>query len=379
MVEKNYTPKEKISQLIKSAYSPVRHAITNLLCNRQKPRVIQMPITGRCNSCCVTCNVWKHKGSEVVDISPEKLIEILKNDFFSEVTTVGLNGGEFTLDKSTLDVIDVVLTLPKINAIYMISNGLYTSKLLEYMEQAHDKCKIKNVFLGLTLSIDGIGAVQNQVRGVKLAWNKTIESLNSILSDKKKYCDWLGIGCTISKYNVAYLPQMEIYFSGYDVPIEYHLAVPNKRIGTFEDADYSVLATEESRMLAQEFFFKKMNDNEPIKALIRYYIQFMYLKNHGKGRLATCDYLKRDITIDENLKMYLCATASDEIGDLNIETPRSIFRSQKYKTAYKEVRRCCNTCIHYTATPTLRGWFSYLFYRLRGRFVIDSYKLHLKW
>ena len=42
---------------------------------RKKPFVIQMPITSRCNSRCVTCNVWRHR--ERIDIDDNALKKAL--------------------------------------------------------------------------------------------------------------------------------------------------------------------------------------------------------------------------------------------------------------------------------------------------------------
>lgn len=367
------------SELLRIGYYAFIFSYNNIFHVRKKPHVLQIPITGRCNSRCLTCNVWKKTKNEIYDLPAGKLREILKNSFFSEVVSVGLNGGEFTLDPSTLDVVDSILILPKLKSIFMISNGLYPKRLLEYLEVIKQKCYQHDVTVGITLSIDGIGNVQNLIRGVNLAWAKSCESLNSILKDKCKYCDVIGIGCTISKYNVAFLPQVETFFSKYEIPIEYHLAVPNKRIGTFQKFDYSVLSSEEARLLALEFFFRKMeSSHESKKDKLKYYLQYKYLLNHGKGRMLTCDYLDRDITIDENLNMYLCATASDTIGDLKTQSLDEILKSNELKSVHSIVRRECNTCIHYAATPTFRGWLSYISYQLQKVYNIRLFRFLTK-
>lgn len=96
----------------------------DLLHIRRLPRVIQLPITGKCNSRCVTCNVWKHKAG--IDMSAEKLRKVLQDPFFSKVHGVGINGGELTLHNDVEGIFRAVLTLPHITDISVISNGLIT-------------------------------------------------------------------------------------------------------------------------------------------------------------------------------------------------------------------------------------------------------------
>ncbi|EPL4122811.1 hypothetical protein MWS69_001605, partial [Citrobacter amalonaticus] len=60
-----------------------------------KPVVIQFPVIDICNSRCQMCRIWENKKSN--DITVEQLKQGLKNELFSEVASIGFNGGEPTL------------------------------------------------------------------------------------------------------------------------------------------------------------------------------------------------------------------------------------------------------------------------------------------
>ncbi|MDR0537809.1 MAG: radical SAM protein [Tannerellaceae bacterium] len=341
---------------------------------RTKPRVLQLPITSKCNSRCVTCNVWKNKTP--IDIEPDKLKDILGDPYFNEVTTVGINGGEPTLHLRFEDVVNAVLSLPKIKNIHLISNAILTKRLLSLMKSCKQLCSASGCVFNYTISIDGISQTHNTVRGVSTAFNKTIESLEEIMKDKNSYCDNIDIGCTISKYNVYNLVEFETYFSNYEININYHLAVPNKRIGTFYNADYSVLSDKRAKLMAEEFFLVKYKEANQIKNKIKYFMNFYYLNKGGKGRLATCHYLHQDITIDEKLDVFLCATASDKIGNLTVNTFNSLIKSGKVNEIEKNISELCDTCIHYCDFPSLKGLFIMFKYfianRIRYMFLIKN-------
>lgn len=341
---------------------------------REKPLVLQMPITSRCNSQCVTCNIWKNKSQ--TDIDAEKLKRVLKDSFFSEVQTVGLNGGEFTLVPNFIEICKSVLTLPKIKSIVLISNGLFPKRLFEYLKQAHMLCGQKNVNLSFCLSVDGYGGVHDSVRGIKKGFFRTKYVLDEIRNNMNAYCDYMRIGCTISKYNIANIEETENFLKKYPFYVEYHLAVPNKRIGTFDNSDYSVFSDEKSRLLATEFFYVKFLRSPEGNDKRRYFAIYYNLLNRGHGRLTSCKYLRRDLTINENLNLYLCATASDAIGNLMEISASEMYSIGKMKLMERNISKYCNNCIHYSYYPlNLKGRFLYIREILSRKYCLKYYSL----
>lgn len=340
---------------------------SDLLHIRRKPIVLQMPITSRCNSRCVTCNVWKQKDN--VDIDPERLRVLLSNKYFSNVQVIGLNGGELSLVKNVDDIFDAVLTCKKLKHIFVISNGLLPVKLLPLLERNKIKCNAKGVKLNFQLSVDGYGKVHEDVRGMPNTFGKTKQMLDALKENRGRYADNVSIGCTISQTNIPYMRQTEVFLSQYGFPVQYHLAVPNKRIHTFDDSDrYFVLADEYSTMLATEYFYGKFLDAQG-SSKYSYFCQYYYLLNNGEGRLSICPYLYRDITIDERLKMYLCATASDELGDTSVDSVEVITGKKRLGKLESQVRENCDTCVHYIYdNPTFKGYVLFVYYLLKHRF-----------
>lgn len=328
---------------------------------------------------CKTCNIWPLKGK--VDIDPIQLRKVLADNYFSKVRDVGINGGEITLVENWKEILEAVLSLKRIKGVHIISNGLKKDKLLEILLQAKKLCSERNVRLGFTLSVDGIGKVHDTIRGIPKAFERSQFLLEEISKNIEKYCDIFIIGCTISRFNIPYIREIEIELSKYGQPIEFHLAVPNKRIHTFENASsYNVLDDERSRLLATEFFYRKSKEAINLGNKIKFYSIFYYLKRGGKGRLCSCGYLNRDVTIDENLNLYLCATASDEAGSL-LERPLSQYvKEGKLEGLAKVNETFCEKCIHYASMPTVKGLFFFVVQNLKEKFEWhNKFKYLVKW
>lgn len=351
---------------------------------RRRPRVIQLPITSRCNSRCATCNVWKHKDN--IDINPEVLANAFKQPFFNKVNAVGINGGELTLVKTFPEIIDAVFTLPSLRSIYIISNGLLPDKLLETLKWVKAKAAVRNIKVSMHLSVDGYGRVHEDVRGIPNCWQKTNRLIQIFANDITPYCDVFSVGCTISQKNISYLNELDEYLKPLNIDVLYHLAVPNKRIHTYDDSEsYYVLADERSRLLAMEFFYDKMskislrhNFTSAFLKKFQYFSSFYFLKHRGKGRLSSCAYKYQDITIDENLNAYYCATASDSFGNLTTSSISEALTSEEATTALRNVKKCCSSCIHYIGIPTPAGLMKFVSYLISERYKTKKFKVLCK-
>lgn len=366
-------------QFIISAFISRRN-ILPLFQFRRKPRVIQLPITSRCNSRCVTCNVWKDR--EKIDVNPAVLVDVFKNKYFERVQEVGINGGEITLVPNFDEIIDSVLTLPKLRSLYLISNGLLPDKLLDLLERTKTKCEKRQVLLFITISVDGVGEIHELVRGIPKCFSRTKRLLDCLYTDKNRYADGASIGCTLSQKNIPYIIQTESFLSEYSFPVQYHIAVPNKRIRTFDDAkDYYLVDDEYSRLLGAEFFYRKFTESSLCENKYFYFAQYYFLNNKGKGRLCPCQYRYQDVTIDENNKLYLCATASDEIGVLTNNSIEKIVKNKSLNNMQSQVNQYCDTCVHYMDnTPTPRGLLLFIYEILITRFNwVYKFKLLTKW
>lgn len=327
--------------------------------HRRKPLTIQMPITSRCNSRCVTCNVWKQH--DKTDIEPIILRQVLANDYFDEVMTVGLNGGEFTLMPNFFEVVDAVLTLPKIQSLYLISNGALPNRLFEYLHKAKDICDKRNVNLHFCLSVDGVKTIHETTRGVPNCFQRTKQILDKMQGEYKDYCHEMSIGCTISNSNVEYIWETKEFLSQYSFPVEYHCAVPNMRIGTYDAAPYYVINNEKSKLLAAEFFYIQYIESQDWNVRFQNFSNYYFLSHNGKKRLCTCEYLYRDVTIDEHLNLSLCAKGSRTLGNLQSQDVKSIIPSSTVKNEIKRLRKECDTCIHYSYHPhTLKGRWTFI-------------------
>lgn len=156
------------------------------------PFNLTISVTGRCNSRCKTCNVWKHKPKR--ELSTDEWSAVLESVGRSPVW-ISVSGGEPFLREDLADIIKLVSVHNRPDIITIATNGILTKKIIE------DAKKILSFYRGeliINISIDAVGARHDEIRGVK-CYEQVIKTFMELREFDRLN---LGIHTVISKYNI---------------------------------------------------------------------------------------------------------------------------------------------------------------------------------
>jgi len=131
------------------------------------PQDAVVAITYRCNARCIMCNIWQIK--DYPELLPEAYWRLP-----ATLRDINVSGGEPFLRTDIVEIIKAMRkACPKAN-INISSNGFLVETIKKVLPQ------IKNVYPGIaiSISIDGIGQMHENVRRVPNAWPKVIDTLN---------------------------------------------------------------------------------------------------------------------------------------------------------------------------------------------------------
>ncbi len=279
---------------------------------KKYPKVIQLPITYNCNARCVMCNIWQmdHSGEATV----EEFAKFMQDDIFKEVVSVGINGGEPSLVPNLYEYADEILKLPSLKSLNIISHGFSPNPLFKNVEKIYQSCKERGISFHIAISLDGVGEVHNTVRGRDNVFEKTISTIDEIITNQNKYCDSYDIGCTIVKQNIDYLIELDTYAKRKNYNIKYRLGIDNKRIESDKLREqYSVIYTP-LKQSAKEFFHYQVSQTKDLANRFKYYAIFTWLNSDKPKRLLGCAWKDEGVTLDARGELYYCAVASDSIG-----------------------------------------------------------------
>ncbi|GEM_PF-609851 len=166
-------------------------------------------VTDACNSRCKHCYIWRHSPTRNI-LTPEEVEKLLHDDFFSNVKTVLLTGGEAILRKDIDELIASIHRSVPQAEITLSTNGLLPDRVLEVVNRA----VLNNIPLSIGLSLDAIGEKHDLIRGVKGSFEKTDYLLAELIKIKERVGKKMGIiavGYTLSNLTADTLEEVYVY------------------------------------------------------------------------------------------------------------------------------------------------------------------------
>ena len=305
------------------------------------PTVIQFPINDICNSKCQMCHIWERKRDH--EVTPAELAQILNNPLFAEVREIGINGGEPTLRKDLPELVQTAIAkLPKLRGVSLITNAIQEKQVLRAADELGKVCQNSGIHLDVMVSLDGIGAVHDRVRGVPGNFesaNRVIEQL--LQSSRVGSC---RIGCTLIRENIYDAERVLAYARSKPVYARFRVGIPHRRLYTDQITEPFALDASEKYHLA--CFLDELRLNyEADPARRAFYLSLRNQVVYGSPRAAGCVWKNRGITLTSRGELAYCAVQSPILGSL-LEKPADELYWSNAKILQTITENHCASCLH---------------------------------
>ena len=313
----------------------------------QKPIVIQFPVNDICNCRCQMCNIWQQKFD--YQITPSELEKALSNPLFSEVISVGVNGGEPTLRKDLPDLVDILFQkLPKLSGISLITNSLNASQVIERITEIGQVIKSYNGNLDVMVSLDGVGEVHDKVRGRKGNFENAVKVIDFIQNNE--LVSSCRLGCTVIKENIYDVDDLLEFALSKNIYIKYRLGIPHQRLYSKHVVEPFDLTFEEKYHFAV-FLENLIRFYEESESQVFFYQSLIGQLIYQKARSAGCDWQHRGATLSARGELLYCAVESKTLGSaISEDAERLYFDNSQHLTEI--VKNKCDTCAHdYVGLP----------------------------
>ena len=153
-----------------------------------------LALTYNCNSRCTMCDIWKIKNSP--ELAPEEFLKLP-----SSLLDINFSGGEPYLRKDIVEILKNVVTASPAARVIISSNGFATDLIVA---RTKELLKIKPD-IGVAISIDGIGEMHNEMRGIPGGFDKAIATVKKL---KEIGVTKLRLGFTATDKNVNHLSKV---------------------------------------------------------------------------------------------------------------------------------------------------------------------------
>ena len=307
----------------------------------KKPKTLNLLINDICNSRCRMCNIWKKKREK--ELSPDELRLILSDSLFDELEYVGVSGGEPTLRHDLDEMFEaIVSSLKTLKGTGLITNAVARDHVLHSIEKIDMICRKARVPFNVMVSLDGIGAAHDAVRGR----DGNFETAAYVLRHLRDRTDIpISIGCTIIKENVWNVDEVLQFCRDEGICGRF-------RIGEFINRLYNQDLKEQIRNFDEDeryqivlFFSKLYYGYETLPAIKATYKSIMGMIGENRNRSSGCPYRHSALSMDCAGNILYCSPKSPKIGSCLEKSAYRIY-CRNIKVREQIVREHCPACIH---------------------------------
>jgi radical SAM protein with 4Fe4S-binding SPASM domain len=305
--------------------------------NRQadgKERMIMGPtdaviaVTYACNSKCMMCNIWKNgtKG----ELPPSSF-----SNLPSSLRTINVSGGEPFLQEDLVEVIGHIKKACPRARMVISTNGLLPDRIEKTLKNI---LKIDPT-IGVGVSIDGIGAMDDEVRGVANAYERAVETLERMKTIGMRD---LRIAFTASQKNLEHM--RHVYDLANDLGVEFTFAVAQNSKHYFKTDDNQEINCDALKDQLDYVIRKELQASHAKSWFRAYYAFGAYTFSCMSERLLPCRAGRAFFFMGPQGDIYPCNVLDSVIGNIRDARFSEIWRSQRGNSVREAVSKCGNGC-----------------------------------
>ena len=285
-----------------------------------------------CNARCVMCDIWQHRDKDYM--KPEEYRRLP-----STLKHVNIGGGEPFMRKDLPELLWAIKeTCPQVRMV-LSTNG--------FQPRVVEKMILQMPEIAVRVSLDGVGALHDQVRRIKDGYNKVMETIQILKTAGVKD---LGIGATASKVNQHRF--YEIKKLADRLKVEFTCAVVHNSETTFgnhSDIEAEVPVVRPELVKIKESFLASAKPKDWARG---YFVDTLIDYLDKKPRPLPCTAADNFFFLQSNGDVYPCNILNLKMGNIREETVEEIFaRNQKIKEDCAKCNQCWMIC---TVVPILR-------------------------
>lgn len=304
------------------------------------PKEASIRLTNACNARCQMCEIWKEQ--ELSELNTSLLRQLP-----CSLTNISLVGGEPFLHNDLLDIINELKTYCKKSRIVISTNGILTDLIIEQVKKII-RIEAK---LAIRLSLDGIAETNDNIRGVKNAYFKVIDTLKALQALGIRD---LGITITIIDENISQVSN--IFRLAKEKKIKFNCQIAHSAEFYYKKNNPQISqkdSLKEQLNLVISSELRSFNLQRLFKA---YYYRGIWNYVNHLPRTYPCNAGKSFFYLDQKGDIYPCLFLDKPMGNLYQESFPTIWNGQLANEIREYVTGCSINCwVICTAAPAIKN------------------------
>ena len=308
------------------------------------PTVLHVNATLRCNTKCAMCNIWELRSKDMLSI--EQLGEIFADPVYRRVEYIILAGGEPTLRRDLPEMVEVMHAhMPRLKKLMIASNVINKASVQKQYPKIARYCADNKIRLTLGVSLDGVGEIHNQVRGVPGAFDKVMENVAFMKDLQKKVPFGMSLDPTIFSMNVHEMQKLQDLADRLKLPITFQFAAMADGYYNNSDLEDVITVDKEGRKGIISFLKRQIAELSLFDALAYYYAEVIEQARGAHKRSLPCPFADQGLVLNPDGSLQYCHNSSP-IGN-SLETSSSdLYHSPENLDYRRNVIKgqTCDTC-----------------------------------
>jgi radical SAM protein with 4Fe4S-binding SPASM domain len=310
------------------------------------------------------CNVWRKDTGD--DLTPEEFISLFKDhpQFFKHLEDLSVSGGEPFLLRELPELLSTISGVCRnLTSITIPTNGLATTLILEGTRKTLEKLR-KNIIVNVGVSLDGIGEVHDNIRGVKGAYHRAVNTLTQLKTLQHQYPNLsVGFGTVLLPQNLHQIEELKHLAETMKVAYSFTPSVTTENL--YDNTEVEEMKFTNSQK--QELIDLLMKHADKSGTGFKNYCAAEILSGHPPP--ISCPWGYSFMYIDSNGDVYPCHYLPREylLGNTREQSIEDIWFSEKATQIRKKLKTepycaaCIRNCGFYENIKT--NVWSYLRYK----------------
>lgn len=303
------------------------------------------------------CNIWQKQPKE--EVKPSIYLNLPKS-----IDDINITGGEPFLRPDLIDILDRIFARCSPRKLDISSNGFLTDRIIaigQEILQRHYKGKV-----AINLSLDGIGEVHDNIRGVAQAYNKviiTMEGLKSIGFNN------ISIGFTFMAGNEA--EYEKVYNLCKEAELKFGATIAHNADNYFSIHTNTAINADIVKEQIEKTINEKIQSYSKSELGKCYYLHGLAHFSENHKAILPCDALSGTFFLDPYGDVYPCIILANKIGNLANDDFDDIWGSELGNRVRSIVRHCPSPCWTVcSGKPAIRRhWLKASFWLLKRKIV----------
>ena len=285
-------------------------------------------VTYRCDSRCNMCNIWQLPTGDQMAPEDYRLLPRTLRD-------VNITGGEPFLRDDLVDIVRVIDEHCRHPRFVISTNGFQRRRILH---AAPELLKIGR-HVGIAVSLDGIGEMHDEIRGVEGGFEKVVNTLKQLRTLGFRN---VRVAFTAQRKNVSHLGA--VYDLSRQIGFQFTTSVAQNSEFYFSTEGNKDVEPDELENELDYVMRKELISISPKRWFRAYFYTGVLQYNKEGDRLLACGAGRDSFFLDPEGNIYPCLTLNRQMGNLREQSFDEIWAGEATEKIRKSIDHCKLPC-----------------------------------